>query len=125
MPNPGPMGRGFVILNEDRVKIGENSIAGGIGTNNKAEYSAIRDAITAALLLGDSMTIYSDSMLIVNQVNGVWKPTKNPGLKPIYQEVMDLLSKVKKWSLVHVKAHNGDEWNEYVDQLAKNAVLNS
>ncbi len=37
------------------------------------------------------ITIYSDSMLIVNQVNGVWRVT-TPKLVPLYYKCIKLLS---------------------------------
>ena len=66
--------------------------ARGLGrrTNNEAEYEAV---LTALLIcsMGDLLdpTIYSDSAVVVNQVNGKWKCT-NRNLVPLLMSVQSI-----------------------------------
>lgn len=93
--NPGPSGAGIYILQDEQF-FHEYGYYLGKKTNNQAEY--------LALLLGlymlkkhvkkaDTVHIVSDSLLLVQQVRGVYK-VRNPDLKPLHtlalQWVQDL-----------------------------------
>ena len=71
--NPGSCGLGGVILDPDGKPIFEISRPAGHGTNNEAEYKALI-AVAEALgkLAVQSVDIFGDSELVVNQVNGDW-----------------------------------------------------
>jgi ribonuclease HI len=90
-------------------------------TNNYAEYEAL------ILLLGKlhcdgtaGVTIYSDSKLVVNQVNQKWR-TESKELKPLAMMASGLLIKGAH-RLLHVKGHNGNRGNERADQLASEVL---
>jgi len=70
--NPNPAGRmGIGIYAPGLFEI---SRAAGIGTNNEAEFIALETAINALDEAGIPATrIYTDSQLLFNQVNGLWK----------------------------------------------------
>lgn len=58
-------------------------------TNNEAEYAAVLAAIYKALDLGAKrLLVYSDSKVIVNQINGEWLVHAN-NLKYFYDEIKD------------------------------------
>ena len=58
-------------------------------TNNEMEYEALLYLLRGTSILpGDQ--IFSDSQLVVNQVNGKWK-VKEPRLFPLCQEAQKLL----------------------------------
>ena len=57
--------------------------------------------------------IYSDSELVVNQVNGEYR-VKNDRMKLLYKEVISLLSNFETWSLIHVLRDK----NKVADKLA-------
>jgi len=61
-------------------------------------------------------TIYTDSQLTMNCARGTWKRKQNLDLWRQYDKV----SLNKELKYVYVKAHNGDEYNELVDKLARN-----
>ncbi|MBA3052107.1 MAG: ribonuclease HI family protein [Candidatus Omnitrophota bacterium] len=74
-PNPGPAGAGAVLSRDSRV-IAEVSRYLGIKTNNQAEYSALILALDEAAKIKEdfsSLRVYSDSLLMVNQINGLWR----------------------------------------------------
>jgi ribonuclease H / adenosylcobalamin/alpha-ribazole phosphatase len=65
----------------------------GIHTNNYAEYSGLIVAVKYAKELGaQSIEIYSDSQLVVNQVNGKWK-IKNSDIRTLAVQAQDLLKR--------------------------------
>jgi probable phosphoglycerate mutase len=108
--NPGPAAYGYVIQD---ITPGAGMILEkcgnylGITTNNVAEYEGLLAGVswvvehhpTAELL------IKMDSLLIVNQIKGLFK-VKNPGLLPKYQAVRGLLAKLPQWSIAHLSRGN-------------------
>jgi len=73
---------------------------GGDLTNNELEYLAVLYALDYInnRHKKDNITIYSDSKLIVNQINGEWRITTDR-LQPLYDKCMKrMTSKIKiKW----------------------------
>ena len=83
-------------------------------TNNEAEYNALIMGLKSLLKLNLlNPIIYSDSELIVNQVNGEYR-VKNDRMKLLHKEVIDLLSNFETWSLIHVLRDK----NKVADKLA-------
>lgn len=70
---------GVVITDKDTGEIlCEHGQAIGKATVNEAEYSAVLFALYWAVENeADRLEVKSDSLLIVNQINGKWKVTKN------------------------------------------------
>ncbi len=84
--NPGPSKIGVVVWQRENGQssarkmtpshtISENI---GIGTNNDAEWKAVIAALRYANMLGyieskGEVFLYSDSLLVVNQCNGIYK----------------------------------------------------
>ena len=64
--------------------------------------------------------IFSDSQLTINCANGKWKRKANLDLWKEYDKV----SKNKIINFEWVKAHNGNKYNEIVDELAYNEAKN-
>lgn len=73
--NPGPSSIGGVgYVNGKKIFDFKKSI--GIATNNDAEYQALIEAlskVTSYKLQVSRIELYSDSRLMVNQVNGIFK----------------------------------------------------
>lgn len=113
--NPGPMGIGYIIQT-DRMERFEVGYRLGPGTNNQAEYLALIAAMRHALLLCcTGVTIYSDSLLIVNQVSGAWK-CRDGSLKRLHEEATGLKQMFSTFTLSHIpREENGD-----ADVLSKN-----
>ena len=115
--NPGPAAIGYIIEKEE-VILEEKSAYIGETTNNVAEYKAFLASLKRMKELGATeVTVYSDSELVVRQINDIYK-VKNPGLKPIYTEIKRLLTEFDSWRIVHINRTN----NSLADNLAKKAL---
>ena len=116
--NPGPAGAGFVLTNLSGAVIEKGGKFIGSATNNVAEYSALIFGLEAALKLAVSeLVCYSDSELIVRQINGQYK-VKDAVLKTYHLKVKNLLSKFKKVLFVSVPR----EKNRLADKLVNEAI---
>ena len=65
-----------------------------------------------------SFTLFSDSNLVIKQLNKLWK-MKDPTLKEYYDNINTHNVNI---TYKHIKAHNGNKWNEYIDKKAKDAI---
>jgi len=115
--NPGPAGIGVVIRNNKEVLL---EVADYIGktTNNIAEYVAFIRGLEEALDLGNkTVEVFSDSELLVKQINGEYK-VKNEGLIPLYHHARSLIKKFNHFTINHtVRAGN-----EHADELANKGI---
>ncbi len=129
--NPGPAAYGYVIYDISGLPDGALAKEGagiilekcgnylGITTNNQAEYQGLLAGIKWVLDYHPTaeLEIKMDSLLIVNQVKGLYK-VKSPDLFPIYQEVRGSLAKLSKWSI----SHTYREGNTLADSLVNQAL---
>jgi ribonuclease HI len=116
--NPGPAGIGVQITTEDGAVVAE--IAKGIGeaTNNVAEYTAAIEGLARAQELGArTVTLRSDSQLLVNQLTGRYR-VKTPHLQPLHRRVRSLMAGFDRVSVEHVRR----ELNTEADGLANEGV---
>ena len=116
--NPGPSGIGASIENENGDEIATVSAYIGNGTNNRAEYIAAIEGVKKAIQLqAEEIELRMDSLLVVRQVEGLWK-IKHPSLKILNQELKHALNSLKKWRVKHVPR----EKNQRADSLANMAL---
>ncbi len=114
--NPGPAGYGFV-LEVNGVRFEERGFIGK-ATNNVAEYTALVRGLERALKEGvDEVEVYSDSQLVVRQLEGTYR-VKSSHLKLLHQRARELLKSFKRVRIFFVKR----EHNKEADRLAKLAV---
>lgn len=115
--NPGPAGIGVVVKKGPETLL---EVADYIGkaTNNVAEYLALIRGLEEALLLGATeVEVFSDSELLVKQVNGEYR-VKNEGLIPLSYQARALISKFKRFSITHKVR----EENKHADELANKGI---
>lgn len=87
--NPGPGSIGIVICDGSNKLLYEYSECIGHCTNNQSEYRAIIKGLDlCARYTRKRITAYSDSELMVKQMNGVYR-LKNDELRKYFQEVKD------------------------------------
>lgn len=116
--NPGLAGAGFILKTSDGKFILSRGIFLGQTTNNVAEYTAVREGLEAAKGLNiQSIRLFSDSQLLVRQLNGQYK-VKSENLQGLYAECIDLLSSFLSWKAVHIPR----EQNAEADKLANQAM---
>ena len=123
-PNPGPGGWAAIL----RTKLPdgtwhEKEISGGKidATNNRMEMQAVEEGLKAITKPGCSITVYTDSQLVIGYFKFGWK-ARSSELRQAVGRICarrDLMGHTIRW--VKVKAHNGNELNERVDRLAKEA----
>lgn len=116
--NPGEAGAG--VFFQDRSGAPLERIARYLGraTNNTAEYQALLIALARAREAGvRHLRVFSDSELLVNQVNGRYR-TKVPHLQQFLQEAIRLMREIGRVDVMHVRR----ELNTEADALANEAM---
>lgn len=100
--NPGHSACAYVIYDHEDQVVEKAGFYLGIATNNQAEYYGIEKALRRAQELGiDKVSLFSDSQLVVNQMNGLYK-VKNQELAPLNHEVKKLADSFRNVSFTHV-----------------------
>lgn len=117
--NPGQMGIGCAIYNNNKL-IKTISEKAGFGTNNEAEYLAMIAGLKATTeYKPKAIFVYSDSQLVVNQVNGEWKIKKNH-LEKLCEEIFEIINKNKNICFeINWISRN---YNKIADNLASSAI---
>jgi ribonuclease HI len=84
-------------------------------TNNVAEYTALIEGLKRAINVGiNDIIIKGDSMLVVKQVQGVYK-VYSKLLIPLHCTVKELLAQMEVWSIVWVPR----QYNKVADRLSR------
>ena len=116
--NPGPAAIGATIKDDKGNLVASISRSIGTTTNNQAEYRAIIAGLEKAIKLGvRQVKVYSDSELVVKQINGRYR-VKNTSLRILYENVVKLIGSLEKFSIHHVPRSRSAE----VDSLANKAL---
>ncbi len=116
--NPGPAGVGVYML-QDKQSIVQQGFYVGSKTNNQAEYLALLMGLFFAkktVQPTDHVTIFSDSQLLVRQINSIYK-VKNEKLKPLFSIAKKELANLS-FDIYHIPR----EKNVMADMLANKGV---
>jgi len=71
--NPGPSASGFVLQNMMGETLFSAGVYLGVTTNNQAEYQALKLGLEKALSMRiATVHVYMDSMLVINQMKGIF-----------------------------------------------------
>lgn len=123
--NPGPGGWAFVAT--DGVNTAERSGGERNTTNNRMELMAVISALTAARK-HKTIEIHTDSQYVKNGMQSWmknWKKNnwRTADKKPVKNQdlwmKLDELSQSIELHWVWVRGHNGEEYNERCDELAR------
>jgi ribonuclease HI len=115
--NPGPASFAYVIERSGQP-VDEHAEKIGTTTNNVAEYTALVAALDRAAELGlKSVQIFSDSELLVKQMNGEYR-VKSEDLQDLYRQAQELRRRFDKVTLTHVRR----EKNKRADELCNLAL---
>jgi len=100
--NPGPSASGYAIMDMQGNIVVKNGIYLGVTTNNQAEYRALKKGLeeAQAMKIGQ-VHVYMDSLLVVNQMLGIFK-VKNRDLWPVHTAIRELLPSFKRVTFTHI-----------------------
>lgn len=116
--NPGDAGYGVYLTLTGGEEVAEVWGFLGTRTNNFAEYVALLAALTYAVRAGaGSLTVRSDSELLVRQLHGIYK-VKHPGLQVLHRRARALIGRLPGFQVSHVRR----EQNKDADRLANRAM---
>lgn len=116
--NPGPSASGYVLMDMDDNVLVERGVYLGITTNNQAEYRALKLGLEEALKLqAKQVDVYMDSLLIVNQMLGVFK-VKNSDLRPVHEIIIKLIGSFERVKFTHIPR----ELNKLADAMVNKAL---
>jgi formyltetrahydrofolate-dependent phosphoribosylglycinamide formyltransferase len=116
--NPGPAAGAFVILDPSGKQICGQAKFIPNATNNIAEYTALLIALKKAKSIdAKNIKIFSDSELMVRQINGEYK-VKNDNIRELYDECLELFEDFKSRQINHIPR----EKNKIADKLVNLAI---
>lgn len=121
--NPGPSGIGYQICDNTGKVIERGGEFIGFATSRVAEYYAMRKGIERAIELGfKTARFFSDSLMVVNQLNGIFN-IKNQDILPIYNDIQQKLSFFDAVSFTHVPRSQNmiadSEANSAINKIAR------
>ncbi len=121
--NPGPAACSYIITKADKSVVEKKFVFLGNQTNNYAEYSGVKNAFIALLRLKEklkitSLSFISDSLLMVNQLNGLYK-VKNEGIRVFVFEIRSLEQQI---NVPITYKHVLRELNQEADALVKECL---
>ncbi|MFX0100010.1 MAG: ribonuclease HI family protein [Candidatus Hodarchaeota archaeon] len=118
--NPGPAAMGVLIIDWEGKPLKEHKEYLGEKTNNQAEYLAlIKGMAMAAVYWKGELHCFSDSELMVKQLNGEYQ-VKNPGLRKLYTKVKSIEKSFTK--VVYTHLNRTDSSISTVDRLVNEAL---
>lgn len=122
--NPGPGASGWIIKDKQGNVLVKEGLFFKECTNNQAEFTALKMALTAASDFGKcSLTIKADSQLMVRQYLGEYK-IKNPELQILMSEIKQLAGKFKQITITHVPREQNKEADEICNIIMDRALKN-
>lgn len=121
--NPGPGGYGFVFVRPDTdTPLYSNGGHLKQTTNNRAELQAVLAALRYACDMQSrmSLVLYSDSQYVVKIAQDKWKCKGNFDLWTHFHKLTRACKENSvKVTFTWIRGHQGQRWNEHVDQLAR------
>jgi len=121
--NPGHSAGAYVICKMDDSVVEKSGYYIGVATNNQAEYYGMIKGLERARELGiNKVQLFSDSQLVVSQMNGLYK-VKNQELVPLNQQLKEVADSFERISFIYTprelnKTADG-EVNRILDEQEK------
>ncbi len=114
--NPGPAAAGFTLADSSGTQLQAKGFFLGQATNNVAEYTSFLKALEAAKQIDvEQLTVFSDSQLLVRQINGQYK-VKSEQIWPLFQKAVNLLNGFTSWQVRHIPREKNKEADKLVNQ---------
>ena len=120
MGNPGEAGYGVVLKTEQDETLLMMGRYIGKNTNNVAEYQGLIGCLELVREFEvQKLSVFSDSQLLVNQVNGSYQ-VKQPHLQVLHRQILVLIDALGfDFEITHVRR----EYNKEADAMARRAVM--
>lgn len=117
--NPGPSASAYIITDHTgQTVLAQGGKFIGWSDSGMAEYTAVELGLKKAIELGlTDIDFYSDNLMVVNQINGIFK-VHNPEFVDIYNRVVKLLFNFRRVHFHHIHR----EYNSLADSLV-NRIL--
>lgn len=113
--NPGPAAVAFGVYDQDGKPIHEEAEYVGYATNNEAEYMALIRALKkCGGYRGGEVEHYTDSQLVVNQLEGKWA-VKAKNLRALIEQILDMKQLFK--SVIHRQLPRENPMMRRIDRL--------
>ena len=119
--NPGPAASAFVVFTKDKEVLHTEAKTLGTSTNNVAEYTAVLlslEWLEKNETVAKTEDFYLDSLLVVNQLNGLFK-IKNTTLLEIARRIK---TKISVFPGTITFQHIRREKNTHADSLVNRAL---
>ena len=114
--NPGPAAAGFVLSNPAGTRLQAKAFFIGQTTNNVAEYTGFIKALETAREIGaKQLTIFSDSELLVRQINGNYR-VKSEQIRPLFHQATELLGEFINCRVRFISRDKNREADRLVNQ---------
>ncbi len=114
--NPGPAAAGYTLADSAGTQLQAKAFFLGRATNNIAEYTSLVKALEAAEKIGtEQLVVFSDSELLVRQINGQYK-VKSEQIRPLFRQAVNLLGEFKNWKVRHIPREKNKETDRLVNQ---------
>lgn len=115
--NPGPSGLGYYIIGPDGKELKRGGEFLGFSSSRLAEYYGLKEGLEQAIELGlKKVHFKSDSLMMVNQMNGVYK-VKNQDLMQVHADVLKLLENLEAYSFSHIPRGQNVEADTEVNKV--------
>tara|TARA_Y100000389_G_C17392042_1_gene480424 strand:- start:126 stop:563 length:438 start_codon:yes stop_codon:yes gene_type:complete len=113
--NPGHAACGAVLYDDNDTEVDYDSkYLGDKVSNNYAEYTGLIVGLHLALKNNiTEISVYGDSLLVINQMRTIWK-VKNDTLIKLYGDANKLIKCLDKIKFIHIKRDK----NKRADELA-------
>ena len=116
--NPGEAGCGAHIRDYPNGKTWKLTRYLGVATSNEAEYQGMILCLEKLIeIQAQDVVIYSDSLNLVNQLNGLFR-VRAENLRPLCERCQELMKKIPKLKIVHKYQEN----TKLADKLANIAI---
>ena len=114
-------GVGLVLTSSEKVIVEKSLRLDFPATNNEAKYEALLEGMAMVQRMGGkSIKLFSDSRLVVGQVNGEFE-AKDERMRGYLSQVKTLQSKFESFNLLHVP-RNGNAHADSLAMLATSSV---
>ncbi|MFC1738065.1 phosphoribosylglycinamide formyltransferase [Planctomycetota bacterium] len=114
--NPGPAAAAFTLVNPRGKQLLAKAFFLGEKTNNVAEYTAVVKALEYAKHFNPiRIAIFSDSELLVKQLNGQYK-VKSEQIRPLFRKATNLLKEFETSEIKHITRDKNKQSDKLVNQ---------